>query len=50
MIKINTSEREHFKNALKWEEKEFVSKAEEQYLESRIEMKNEVLYQLRNLL
>jgi hypothetical protein len=48
MIKITTSERETFKNALKWNDS--VSKEDEKYLESRIEIKNEVLYQLRNLL
>ena len=47
-IKIVTSERETFKNALKWNDS--VSKDDEKYLEGRIEMKNEVLYQLRNLL
>lgn len=48
IIKITTSERETFKDALKWGENN--TSADEKYLESRIEMKNEVLAQLRNLL
>jgi hypothetical protein len=48
MIKITTKERETFKEALKWNKS--IDLRDEKYLESRIEMKNEVLYQLRNLL
>lgn len=43
-----TSERDLFKNALKWNVE--ISKEDEKYLESRIEIKNEILNQLRNLL
>ena len=48
IITITTFEREQFKNALKW--KEDNTEADIKYLESRIEIKNEILYQLRNLL
>jgi len=48
IIQITTSEREYFKSCLKWNENN--TTLDEKYLESRIEMKNEVLYQLRNLL
>jgi len=48
IIQITTSEREYFKSCLKWNKDNTVM--DEKYLESRIEMKNEVLYQLRNLL
>jgi len=48
MIQITTSEREYFKNTLKWNEQN--TPIDEKYLESRIEIKNEILYQLRNLL
>lgn len=46
MIIITTSERNHSKEALSRNK----SSADINYLESRIEIKNEVLYQLRNLL
>jgi hypothetical protein len=48
MIKITTKERECFKEVLKWGEENTATDIK--YLESRIEIKNEVLYQLRNLL
>lgn len=48
MIQITTKEREYFKNSLKWNEDN--TSTDEKYLESRIEIKNEVLYMLRNLL
>lgn len=48
MIQIVTSEREHFKSCLQWNEDN--TTIDEKYLKSRIEIKNEVLYQLRNLL
>lgn len=48
VIRITTSEREYFKNTLKWNKQN--TPIDEKYLESRIEIKNEVLYMLRNLL
>jgi hypothetical protein len=48
MIRIVTSERECFKEALKWNVE--VSKEDERFLESRIAMKNEVLNKLRDIL
>ena len=48
MIKNVTKEREYFKSTLKWNEDN--TDTDIKYLESRIELKNEVLYQLRDLL
>jgi hypothetical protein len=47
MIKRTTGERNYFKDVLK---RETTTELDVKYLESRIEIKNEVLYQLRNLL